>query len=85
MTTGGTFSWRGQSVPFRSGESIAAALAGINVSGFGKDPSGADTRYFCGIGACQCCLVRVDGRAREACLEPAMDGMVVTALEDVDA
>ncbi|HSX73672.1 MAG TPA: 2Fe-2S iron-sulfur cluster-binding protein, partial [Shinella sp.] len=41
-------------------------------------------RYFCGIGACQCCLVRVDGLAKEACLEPAEENIRVTALEDGD-
>jgi predicted molibdopterin-dependent oxidoreductase YjgC len=82
MTTGGTFTWRGSPVHFREGESIAAALAGLGILGFGADPSGAQTRYFCGIGACQCCLVRIDGRVREACLEPAAAGLVVTGLED---
>ncbi|MFQ6242210.1 2Fe-2S iron-sulfur cluster-binding protein [Sinorhizobium meliloti] len=85
MTTVGIFFWRGAEVPFRAGESIAAALAGSNIHGFGKDLAGSQTRYFCGIGACQCCLVRVDGRATEACLEPVYDGMVVMALEDDDA
>jgi predicted molibdopterin-dependent oxidoreductase YjgC len=85
MTAGGAFFWRGMPVPFRRGESIAAALAGIGVHAFGGDPSGAATRYFCGIGACQCCLVRVNGLTKEACLEPAEENIRVTALEDGDA
>ncbi len=77
-----TFLWRGAPVSFRAGESIAAALSGANIHGFGHDGAGAETRYFCGIGACQCCLVSIDGRATEACLEPARAGLVVVSLED---
>ncbi|MDX0521980.1 ferredoxin [Sinorhizobium medicae] len=85
MTAVRTFFWQGIEVPFRAGESVAAALSGSNIHGFGKDNAGSQTRYFCGIGACQCCLVRVDGRTTEACLEPVHAGMIVTALEDGDA
>ncbi|QEE43487.1 (2Fe-2S)-binding protein (plasmid) [Rhizobium sp. WL3] len=85
MTASGTFMWRGEAVPFREGQSIASALAGLGIHGFGVDPAGGQTRYFCGIGACQCCLVRIDGRVREACLEPAAAGMTVSRLEDSHA
>lgn len=85
MKAGGTFTWRGDAVPFRQGESIASALAGVGIHGFGVDPAGSQTRYFCGIGACQCCLVRINGQVREACLEPAVDGMTVSRLEDSHA
>lgn len=83
MTAGGAFFWRGRPVPFRRGESIAAALAGIGVHAFGSDPSGAATRYFCGIGACQACAVSVDGVSMEACLTPARSGLLVTRLAPV--
>jgi aerobic-type carbon monoxide dehydrogenase small subunit (CoxS/CutS family) len=36
-------------------------------------------RYFCGIGACQTCLVSVNGAAPvEACLTPARAGVQLT-------
>lgn len=76
-----TFDWMGQNIPFRSGESIAAALDIAGIRTFGPDALGQETRYFCGIGACQCCLVRVDGVIREACITPARAGMIVEALE----
>ncbi|MFA7416542.1 MAG: 2Fe-2S iron-sulfur cluster-binding protein [Rhizobium sp.] len=76
-----TFDWRGRSIPFRAGESLAAALEAAGILTFGPDALGQETRYFCGIGACQCCLLRVDGVVREACITPARAGMKVEALE----
>jgi predicted molibdopterin-dependent oxidoreductase YjgC len=76
-----TFDWRGRSIPFRTGESLAAALEAAGILTFGPDALGQETRYFCGIGACQCCLLRVDGVVREACITPAKAGMKVEALE----
>ena len=79
MTTQ-TFNWMGHSIPFRPGESIAAALEAAGVQTFGPDAFGQETRYFCGIGACQCCLVRVEGVSREACITTASPGLRVEAL-----
>lgn len=73
--SGGTFLFAGHPVAFHDGETIAAALAAEGVFGYGRDPAGRDTRYFCGIGACQGCLVGVAGRLVEACLTPAEDGL----------
>lgn len=72
-----TFPWNGVPIAFRDGETIAAALANAGVRTLGRDPAGRVTRYFCGIGACQNCLVRVDGRVVEACLTPAVEGVPV--------
>lgn len=80
--SGGTFLWAGRPVAFRDGETIAAALAATGLRSFGRDPAGRETRVFCGIGACQCCLVRVDGRLVEACLTPARAAL---AVEPADA
>lgn len=79
--TSQTFHWMGHSIPFRPGESIAAALEAAGIRSFGPDTLGQETRYFCGIGACQCCLVRADGVVREACITAARHGMRVEALE----
>lgn len=75
-----TFQWMAQEIPFRQGESIAAALEAQDIQTFGPDASGQDTRFFCGIGACQCCLVRVGGCVTEACLTPARGGLCVERL-----
>jgi aerobic-type carbon monoxide dehydrogenase small subunit (CoxS/CutS family) len=78
---GGTFRLMDRTIPFRTGESIAVALQTAGVLTYGPDALGNETRYFCGIGACQCCLVRVDGVVREACITPARPGMNVEPVE----
>lgn len=75
------FTWRGRPISFRPGETIAAALTGAGISDLGQDGAGGRQRYFCGIGACQNCLVRADGLTVEACLTPARDGAVIVGLE----
>lgn len=79
--TGQSFDWMGRTISFRTGESIAAALDAAGIRTFGPDTLGQETRYFCGIGACQCCLVRVDGIVREACITPARAGMRIESVE----
>jgi aerobic-type carbon monoxide dehydrogenase small subunit (CoxS/CutS family) len=79
--SGGSFLWKGVAVPFREGESIAAALMRAGMRDLGRDGAGAGLRYFCGIGACQNCVVSVGGSVVEACLTPACEGMTVEAVE----
>jgi predicted molibdopterin-dependent oxidoreductase YjgC len=79
-----SFFWKGQPIPFRAGESIAAALEAAGIVSFGPNPAGGPTRYFCGIGSCQCCLVRIDGCVREACLTPATAGARVEEMGVAD-
>jgi len=72
----GAFDWKGAAVPFRAGETVASALMRSGVRDFGP---------FCGIGQCQGCLVRVDGRVTEACLALCRAGALVQPLEARDA
>lgn len=58
--TQSSFIWNGNVIPFREGESIAAALTAAGILRLGRDATGSELRYFCGIGACQNCLVRND-------------------------
>lgn len=69
--------WQGQKVPFREGDTVAAALmrAGIIDLGAGTRGHGQRRGVFCGIGQCQGCLVRIDGRVTEACLLRCAAGM----------
>lgn len=75
------FTFMGSDIPFRPGETIAAALDAAGVADLGRDAVGNDVRYFCGIGACQCCLALIDGIPGETCLIPAQEGMTVEKLE----
>lgn len=71
--------WCGTSVAFQPGESVASALMRAGVQALGAAPTGQVRAVFCGIGQCQGCLIRVDGRLTEACLLPCRDGMTITA------
>lgn len=41
------------------------------------------TKYGCGVGACGCCTVHVDGRAQRSCVTPAgrVEGRKITTIE----
>ncbi len=77
------FHFKGRAIPFRPGESVAAALDAAGVTSLGHDALGQANRYFCGIGACQNCLALIDGVARETCLTPVTQGMLVVPMGDV--
>ncbi len=67
-----TFFWINDPVPFHLGETVAAALRRAGLDDFGLTTGGLRARYFCGVGACQACLVSVNGASPvEACLTPA--------------
>lgn len=68
----------GRAVAAFAGESVAAALlaAGIRVLRR-SSRAGAPRGLFCMMGACQECLVRVNGRRALACQEPVRDGMKI--------
>ncbi|WP_430514587.1 2Fe-2S iron-sulfur cluster-binding protein [Pannonibacter phragmitetus] len=83
--SGLSFFWCGETVTFRPGETVAAALTAAGVLHFGTDANGQPARYFCGIGACQACAVLVDGTIREACLTPARSGSEVRPVMQTSA
>lgn len=69
--SGDSFTWNGAEVPFAEGETLAAAI----LRAAGQQPALA---YFCGIGACQSCVVLCDGRLVEACVTLARAGIHVS-------
>lgn len=73
----GAFRWQGKPIRFREGESVASALDRAGVRTFGTTGTGQERAIFCGIGQCQGCLVRHEGRLTEACLLQARDGMQI--------
>ncbi|MDD2918707.1 MAG: FAD-dependent oxidoreductase [Rhodoferax sp.] len=75
----GAFFWLGHPVVFRPGETFAAAMRRAGLYDLGSAMGTLRGRYFCGIGACQACLLSVNGAAPvEACLTPARSGVQVT-------
>jgi aerobic-type carbon monoxide dehydrogenase small subunit (CoxS/CutS family) len=76
--------WCDRKIPFTPGEMLAYTLLREcrDSSGFGKSPSGQILGLFCGIGACQGCLVAVEGRGSvEACLTPSQVGIRVQPIQ----
>lgn len=75
------FFWNGDPVAFHPGETIAAALLRAGIADLGRPSDALGGRVFCGIGACQGCVVAVAGAALvEACLTPARDGLRLGSL-----
>lgn len=72
------FLWRGERIAYINGETVASSLLRAGHFNLGPSSETTQARYFCGIGACQGCLVSCEGAAPfEACLTPARDGMVL--------
>lgn len=77
MSTLPSFDWNGATIPFRDGETLAAALLRAGADRAGRPGGEAGFAYFCGIGMCQSCVVVCDGRLVEACTTPATAGAIV--------
>jgi glycine/D-amino acid oxidase-like deaminating enzyme len=77
-----SFTFDGQAVPVREGESIAAALAASGHVALRRARDGAPRGLYCGMGACFECTVEIDGSGgQRACLTKARAGMVVRSLD----
>ena len=72
-----TFSIDGRVVSAYDGEMLATALMAAGIVKLRQSPNRTPRGAFCLMGACQECLVRIDGRTRQACLTTVTDGMVV--------
>lgn len=73
------FSFDGQDVEARAGDSIAAALLAAGADRLRSTPiSGRPRLPYCLMGVCFDCLVEIDGEAnRQACMVEATEGMQV--------
>ena len=83
--SGQTFLFDGVAIPFAANETVAMALDRAGIRNFGAGQGNTAGRYFCGIGACQACIVSVDGIGMEACLTPARTGLRVTRIAPVSS
>jgi D-hydroxyproline dehydrogenase subunit alpha len=76
------FTFNGQEVEARPGESIGAALAASGVLELRRTRKGTPRGLHCGMGSCFDCIVTVDGRLGvRACLEKPLPGMSVIGAE----
>jgi predicted molibdopterin-dependent oxidoreductase YjgC len=76
---GNVLDFEGSKVPFRSGDSVAAALLAAGISSLRESPVDESPRApYCMMGVCFECLVEIDGRQnQQSCLTRARPGMVV--------
>jgi len=73
------FYYRGKKLKAYEGESIAAALHANGIRKFSESVRFSRPRgFFCGIGKCSSCLMKVDGIPNvRTCITPVREGMVV--------
>jgi predicted molibdopterin-dependent oxidoreductase YjgC len=68
----------GRPVRVKAGSSVAAALCVAGGTGVARTSVTGQARApFCGMGVCQECRVRIDGRRRLACQTVCAEGMRV--------
>jgi predicted molibdopterin-dependent oxidoreductase YjgC len=66
----------GRSVPAHLGESVATALLAAGLRTTRTSVNRGEARgAFCFMGACQECVLLIDGAARESCRTPVRQGM----------
>ena len=69
----------GEPIETVAGRSIGAVLLERGVRVLRHGPAGDPRGLYCGIGVCQECRVRVEGRGTvRACVTPLEEGMRVT-------
>jgi len=77
-----SFRFDGQEITGYAGESIAAALIAADIHTNRISPTGMPRGYFCGMGVCWECVVRINGKYNErACMQLLEAGMIVETLE----
>ena len=83
MTDTVSFTFEGQPLEGRYGESLAAALMAAGIRGFRRTRGGAERGIFCGMGVCQDCLVQVDGQANQRACMTKLDRSIAVHRESV--
>lgn len=72
------FTVDGRTVRGFEGESVAAALYAAGILVLRRSPkAGGDRGFFCLMGVCQECVVRIEGRVVTSCMEPVRAGLAV--------
>ncbi|MEM2583306.1 MAG: FAD-dependent oxidoreductase [Candidatus Thermoplasmatota archaeon] len=72
------FYYNGEKIKAYEGETIASALYANGIKIFSRSKKGRARGFFCGIGKCSSCLMKVDGVPNiRTCITPVREGMVV--------
>ena len=76
----------GMAIAAHQGEMLAAVLLAAGIVHLRRSPRAGTSRgAFCFMGVCQECLVRINGRTRQACLVPVQDGLEVELVAPYEA
>lgn len=66
----------GQAVTAAIGETVLSVIQSLGVRQIARNDHDQITGAYCGMGVCQCCLVKINGRhKRRACQTVVRDGM----------
>ncbi|RJE87407.1 (2Fe-2S)-binding protein [Paracoccus onubensis] len=78
------FTFNGTAMSGHQGESIASALLRAGILSQRISPRDAGQRgYYCGMGQCWECAVRIDGRRTvRSCMEPLAHGMTIFTADE---
>jgi predicted molibdopterin-dependent oxidoreductase YjgC len=79
------FTVDGKTVEAYRGEMLAAALMASGIIRLRYSPHAVTPRgAFCLMGVCQECIVRIDGKVRQACLATVTGGLEVQFIDRID-
>ncbi|WP_130904962.1 MULTISPECIES: (2Fe-2S)-binding protein [unclassified Pseudomonas] len=71
----------GQSIPAASGETVLTVIQALGIRQLARNDHDQTSGAYCGMGVCQCCLVKIDGRHKKrACQTLVREGMSVQTL-----
>jgi len=68
----------GQTVSAAIGETVLSVIQSLGVRQIARNDHDQISGAYCGMGVCQCCLVKINGRhKRRACQTVVHDGMQI--------
>jgi hydrogen cyanide synthase HcnA len=68
----------GQAVNAAIGETVLSVIQSLGMRQIARNDHNQISGAYCGMGVCQCCLVRINGRhKRRACQTVVRDGMQI--------
>ncbi|UVM25314.1 cyanide-forming glycine dehydrogenase subunit HcnA [Pseudomonas sp. B21-021] len=68
----------GQPVTAAIGETVLSVIQSLGVRQVARNDHNQITGAYCGMGVCQCCLVKINGRhKRRACQTVVREGMLI--------
>jgi len=68
----------GQAVSAAIGETVLTVIQSLGVRQIARNDHDQISGAYCGMGVCQCCLVKINGRhKRRACQTVVRDGMLI--------